>query len=185
MNLTIVRLSLLGALLLLPSFGLAQTRTASSGQFFTPTAGAGEFTFGASGATNQDFDDSSGGLAASYGRYLSPSLAWALRQTVDYVNPDQGEDGWAASTRLAFDYHFARTDRLRPFVGISFGGIYGDSVEETWMAGLEAGVKYYVKAETFVFVMADYSWLFDDAKDVEDRFDDGAFFWNAGIGFNF
>ena len=153
--------------------------------YFTPTAGARELTLGASGATNQDFDDSFGGLNLSLGQYLNATTMVALRQTIDYINPDNAGSGWAASTRVAVDYHFGGNAQFRPFVGANFGGIYGDMVEETWAAGIEAGAKYYVKPQTFIFALVEYSWLFDDADDVEDRFDEGAVFWNVGVGFNF
>lgn len=144
-----------------------------------------EFTLGANGASSTDMDDSIGGLAASLGYYLSDTLEISIRQTADYVNPDNSGSSYNGSTRVALDQHLAAHGALRPFVGINLGYLYGDSVNETWAAGLEAGAKFYVKPKTFIFAMVDYSWLFDHADDLDDRFDDGALFWNAGIGFNF
>lgn len=181
---SLLRTGLVGAALVLLPLGAA-AQTGGTGDFFTASAGAREFTFGASGATNRDFDDSFGGVNFSIGQYLNPTTLIVLRQTLDYTNPDVGDNAFAGSTRFAVDWHFAGNDQFRPFAGVNLGGIYGEDVEETWAAGLELGGKYYVKPATFVFALIEYSWLFDDADDVEDRFDDGAIFWNAGIGFNF
>ena len=180
-----LRAGAIAGLLLLAPLGLSAQTDPDRGTYFTPTKGAREFTFGAGGATNKDFDDSAGAINLSIGQYLNDRTIVVFRQSLDYVNPDDGDSGLAASSRLGIDYHFGGNERFRPFVGATFGGIYGDNVEDTWAAGVELGAKYYVKSSTFLFAVAEYSWLFSDTDDLEDRFDDGAIFWNAGIGFNF
>lgn len=151
---------------------------------FGPAFGDRELTLGANGVSNKDFDDSFGGLNFSLGRYLSDALLGSVRQTVNYANPNVGGVAWNGSTRLAFDRHFG-AGALRPFLGINAGRIYGESVRDTWAAGLEGGGKYYVKPKTFVYAMADYAWLAQHARDIDDTFDDGQVTWSAGIGFNF
>ena len=47
--------------------------------------------------------------------------------------------------------------------------IYGDAVEDTWAAGPEAGAKFYVKDETFLFGRAEYQFFFDDDEDFRAR----------------
>jgi hypothetical protein len=74
---------------------------------------------------------------------------------------------------------------VRPFVGVNFGGVYGDDVNETWLAGLEVGAKFYVQQRTFIFVMVDYGWAFEDSEDADDTFSDGGYTWSVGLGMNF
>jgi len=152
---------------------------------FGPRTGDSELTLGGGGGSSKDFDDSFGGVNGSYGYYFSDTLEGVVRQSINYVNPERGGTAWNGSTRVAVDYHLFGRGALRPFVGVNAGYIYGDAVEDTWAAGLEAGGKYYVQPKTFIFALVDYAWLFDEAKDADDRFDDGQFFWSVGIGFNF
>lgn len=151
---------------------------------FGPVAGDRELILGASGGSNRDFDDSFGGISASFSQYITNTLSVGLRQSVSYTNPDSGGSAWNGSTRIAVDQHFM-TGSVRPFVGLNFGRVYGDIVRDTWAAGVEAGAKFYVKPKTFLFAMAEYGWFFQHAHSVDDRFDDGQFFYSAGIGFNF
>jgi hypothetical protein len=175
-------LTLAGCLL---GLALPLTVVAQNEAPFAATPGMGEFTIGGGGASNTDFDDSFGALEFSYGQYLSQNSMWALRQSLNYVNPDDGDNGWNGATRLAYDYHLSSDARTRPFVGINAGRIYGENVNDTWTAGLEGGAKFYVKSQTFVYALASYDWLFDRGEQLDDRFDDGRFSWSLGIGYNF
>ena len=50
----------------------------------------------------------------------------------------------------------------------------------------EAGLKYYVKDETFLYGRVAYQFITEDADDADDQsFDDGTFEYVIGIGFNF
>ncbi|MEN9840463.1 MAG: hypothetical protein RL376_263, partial [Verrucomicrobiota bacterium] len=77
-----------------------------------------------------------------------------------------------------------RVERLRPFVGVNFGGLYGDTTNDTWAAGLEGGVKFYVQPTTFLFALVNYAWTFDNGNKATDNFNDGAFLWSVGVGFS-
>jgi hypothetical protein len=171
------------------SFGLlATTAWAQTTVDLTPQppqAGAYEFTLGGGGGADTDLDDSFGGVNFSVGKYLSDTLAVVLRQSVNYANPDAGGNVWNGSTFIALDQHFGTNERLRPFVGVNFGRIYGDNVADSWAAGLEAGAKYYVHTRTFVYALAQYAWLFEEGNDIDDTFSDGQLLWTVGIGFNF
>lgn len=161
------------------------TRSYADPSDWGPRAGDMEVTLGGNGFSNKDLDGSSGGLSGSLGWYLNDTLEFVVRQSVNYVNPEGSGSDWAGITRVALDQHILARGAIRPFVGVNFGGIYGDNVDETWLAGLEAGAKFYVKEQTFLFAMVDYGWSFDDSDDVDDTFSDGAFTWTVGIGFNF
>jgi len=169
---------------------VAQTTTTTTGSYASPSdwgprAGDRELTLGGSGFSNKDLDGSNGGVSASLGWFLNDTLEFSVRQNVSYVNPEGGDSSWAGITRVALDQHILARGAVRPFVGVNFGGVYGEDVNETWLAGLEAGVKFYVKEQTFIFALVDYGWSFDDGDDADDTFSDGAFTWTVGIGFNF
>ena len=174
-----------GFLLAASAPALAQTTVGGTGIVPDRTAGEREFTLGGAGATNMDFDDSLGGVNFSYGWYSTPTQLWVIRQTINYANPSSGGQSWNGATRIGFDQHFTTTGPMRPFVGVTAGGVYGDRVSDSWTAGIEAGLKYYVHSRTFVYAVAEYAWLFNKADQLEDTFDDGQINWSIGIGFNF
>jgi hypothetical protein len=143
-----------------------------------------EFTLGGSGTSNKQLDDSLGGLNFSVGYFLTDTLEVAARQTVNYSNPAGGGGArYDASTFIAVDQHFG-TGRLRPFVGLNVGSLYGDNTSDTWAAGIEGGLKFYVLPKTFLFAIADYAWSFEGSKSPTKNFNDGAFSWSVGVGFN-
>jgi hypothetical protein len=150
--------------------------------YFGPEASDWELTLGGSGSSSHDFDGGRADLAAGLGYYLTPNWEVAIRQGLGFS--DFGESSWSGSTRGAIDYHFI-LDRWRPFVGANIGGLYGDDVTETFAAGLEGGVKYYVSAKTFILGMIEWQWLFNDADDADNAFDDGQFVYTLAVGFNF
>lgn len=151
-------------------------------ELFGPEEGDWELTLSGNGNSDQDFDTGQFGAAASVGYYLTEMWEVAVRQ--GFAFSDLGESSWIGSTRVALDYNFD-LDRVRPFVGVNAGGFYGDGVDETGAAGLEAGLKWYVKEETFLFGMVEYQWLFDSPSRADNAFDDGGFVYGLGIGFNF
>ena len=176
------------SLLLVSAANIASAQTtvsAPTGDLTVRTAGDREFTLGASGATNKDFDDSFGGANFGLGWYLNETQEIVLRQSINYSNPNVGGQSWNGSTRIGFDQHLAARGALRPFVGVNAGGVYGDNVRDTFAAGLDAGAKFYVLPRTFIYGVVEYSWYFRHGRDVDDTFDDGQFTWSLGVGFNF
>lgn len=143
-----------------------------------------DFTLGGGGKSSSDFDQNGGSFNASVGYFLSQHFEVALRQDLTFASGDQGGTT-AASTRVALDYHFKLSPKFRPYIGVNFGGTYGDDVNESFLAGLEAGVKYYVLPKTYVFGHFEYGWNFDDGDEFDDAFEDGAFIYSVGVGFNF
>ena len=150
---------------------------------FGAEMGDWEVTLGGSGSTNTDFDNSLGGVNVSLGYFVSDMLEVVGRQSVNYSNDTTGNAEYDGSTFVALDYHIG-TSALRPFVGVNFGALYGDNSSDTWAAGLEGGVKFYVKPKTYHFALINYAWTFEDSGEVDDNFDDGAFLWSVGVGFN-
>jgi hypothetical protein len=146
-----------------------------------PFDGAWEFILSGTGSSDEDFDNTTFGATFSIGYFFTEALEVALRQSIFVA--DNGGTNFAGTTRVAGDFHFD-LDAWRPFIGASFGATYGDNVDDTWLAGLEGGVKWYVLSQTFIFAMIEWLWFFDDAGDIGDQFDDGQWVYTLGIGFN-
>jgi hypothetical protein len=145
-----------------------------------------ELTLSGSGSSNEDADSGSFGLGGSFGYYPIDQLEVLVRQTINYADNDAIEGGSTsvnATTAVALDYHFD-LDRFQPFIGASIGYFYGDAdVDETFFGGPEAGLKYFVKQDTFLYGLASYQFFFDNADDAESNFDDGSWVYQVGIGF--
>jgi hypothetical protein len=104
---------------------------------------------------------------------------------VNGVDQDQGGNSWAGSTRGFIVYNFL-DGNYRPYLGANLGYIYGDDdvVDDTGAAGLELGLKLYVLKKTYINFGVEYSWLFDDTKDFDNKSNDGLYLYNIGVGFN-
>lgn len=149
-----------------------------------PEAGDRSFTLSGTGASDQDFDGNAFGVSAEVGQYHDEHLLYGIRQSVNGTAGDEVRDAYNGSTRLFVDYHFGSGD-FRPYVGANIGGIYGKTVKETGTAGIDLGFKYFVKEKTFISFGTEYQFLFDSGDDIDNTYDDGAFFYTLGIGFNF
>jgi len=148
-------------------------------------AGTREVTLSGGGASNKELDSSFGTVDFSYGTYVTTRSLWVIRQSLGYSNPDNAENGWSGATRFAYDYHLIPDTKARPFLGISAGRVYGDTVNDSWTAGLEGGAKIFVKPQTFVFAVASYDWFFDRGADIDNQFSTGRFGWSLGLGYQF
>lgn len=149
-----------------------------------PVAGDREVTLGGAGSSDKSFDDTVFSVQGSWGTYLDEASMWGVRQTVNARDSEGESVKFDGSTRVFYDYHFGN-GQTRPFVGVSVGGIYGDQVDETFMGGPEIGIKHWVRDKTFITAMAEYQFLFKSGSDARDRYDDGAFFYSVGIGYNY
>lgn len=178
-NSTAFTLCLLGALPLAVS---AQ----NSG--FGPDRGEREFSLSGTGSSDRNFDSGTFGVTGDMGWYLQEHMILGVRQSINYASIE-GEslidDFWNGSTRGYLNYQFL-DNRARPFIGGSLGGVYGDGVQDSAFAGLEAGLKYYVLTKTYLLTRVEYQFLFDSASDATDAFqDDGAWAYTVGLGYNF
>ena len=161
----------------------AQEKTNYTADGFGPDQGSWELILGAAGSNNKEFDAGGFNLNAEVGYYLNKDLEVGGRQQLSFF--DTGNDSSTSATTSAFvDYHFD-FGAVRPFVGVSLGYIYGDVVNDSFIAGPEVGVKWYVKDETFIYGRAAYEFIFENGGDVDDNFDEGRFSYTVGIGFNF
>lgn len=170
-----------GSLLAFGATAMAQEQYSADG--FGPSTGSWELILGASGANDKDFDNGAANLNAELGYYFTPAFEAGVRQGIGWADSSDGSSS-NLSTSVFINHHFD-FGAVRPFIGASLGYVYGNAVEETFAAGPEAGVKWYVKDETFIYARATYEFLFEDADDADEQFDDGRFTYVAGIGFNF
>ena len=155
---------------------------------FGPTQGEQEFSISGTGGSDRNFNSGNFGVTGDLGWYLSNHTVAGIRQSINYASIE-GEsiqdDFWNGSTRAYFNYQFL-TDRTRPFIGASLGGIYGDGVKNSAFAGLETGVKHYVIQKAYLLARVEYQFLFSSTSDASDAFqDDGAWAYTLGLGYNF
>jgi hypothetical protein len=162
-----------------PLAGLASTNVWAAQE-----AGDRSFTISGTGASDKNFDNTTFGTTGQMGWFLSNELELGIRQSVNVLAIDNADDRWAGATRGFADYHFGQGSVV-PFLGANIGGIYGEDVHDTGAAGLEGGLKFYVKDKTFIAFQVEYNWLFDNSNQIDNQFDDGAFFYALGVGFNF
>lgn len=151
-----------------------------------PEAGDRELILSGTGSSANDLDGINFGLQGQLGWYYTDQLEFGIRQGVNYADvPEDSDNIWNASTRGFADYHFIVSPRARPFVGASLGFAYGESVDDSAYAGLEGGLKYYVRANTFIVGAAEYQYFFNNLGDIGNAFDDGAFVYTVGVGYLF
>lgn len=149
-----------------------------------PTAGTQEIALSGAGSSDKDFDSTLLNVQGSWGQYLNDSSLWGIRQFVGIFDTEGESTKFQGATRVFYDYHFG-TGNTRPFIGASLGGIYGDNVDDTFMAGPEIGLKHWVNDSTFITGMVEYQFLFDSGSEAEDTYDDGTLFYSLGLGYNF
>jgi hypothetical protein len=163
------------ALMMLPA-------ASAFGQF---KQGDWELTLSGTGANGPDFDGVTAGAAGSLGYFLADQLELSLRQSVTYTDIGGAGGGkgsaWDGSTRVALDLHFD-LGRVQPFVGGNLGYVYGESVNDTWEAAPEAGIKWFLNGTTFVELLAEYQFFFDKNSNASQAFSDGQFVYTLGIG---
>jgi len=148
-----------------------------------------ELTLNGTGANGPDFDGTSFSVGGSLGYFFTDQLEFSIRQTIGFT--DIGVSGnLNGSTRVALDYHFdlgrvGSFPAVVPFIGGEFGYVYGDAVNDSFEAGPEAGLKFFVNNTTFVFLAAEYQFFFNQGDDASDSFSNGQFIYSLGIGFRF
>ena len=163
---------------------VSMTATAQNdGRFAGYEKGDVEVMIGGSGTSDEDFDSNAVNLNASVAWLVTEGLALGIRQ--DLAIADSGDDSSYNAATVGFaDFNFNFGDFV-PFVGVTFGYLYGDNVDETFIAGPEAGLKYFVKDDAFLFGRANYDFLFEDTDDADEAFEDGRFVYTIGIGLTF
>ena len=143
-----------------------------------------ELTLSGQGSNGPDFDGTTWSVDGQLGYFFTKELEASIRQTVSYsdVGTAGGGSAWNGATRIALDYNFDM-GRIVPYLGANVGFVYGDGVNDTWEAGPEGGVKFFVNSTTFIKLGVEYEFFFDNGDDASDAFSDGQFIYSLGIGF--
>ena len=147
-----------------------------------PRKGRNEITFAGAGSNDKEFDNGGFNLELGYGHYVTEALTVGLRQNLGYSDFGGGHN-WNGATRVFADFNFGQDDFI-PFVGANFGGVYGETVVDTFEAAPEAGIKWYLREEVFVQFLMEYQFFFDDSDNADEAFDEGQFVYSVGIGFS-
>jgi len=149
------------------------------------TDGGAEFTLSGVGSSNENVDAGSAAIEAGIGVFIGPMFSIGARQSVGYSDFNNGT-AVNASTRGFADLQF-NLGRFAPFVGANVGYIYGEGVNDTFAAGPEAGVKFYLGEthDVFLYGRVEYQFYFDKGDAVDDVFEDGQFNYSLGIGVRF
>jgi len=162
----------------------------SDANAYGPTKGDFEVLINGTGSNDTDFDSGAGAFEVSLGYYVIDEVIVGLRQGVGLAGASTGDDlddsDWDVTglTDIFADYVFD-LGRFRPFVGASIGYFYGEGVDDSFIAGPEAGLKFYVLEDTFIIARGAYQWTFEDSDDADSNFDDGRWNYTLGVGFNF
>lgn len=168
---------MLRKLLVVAALALVPAATASA-QF---VAGDWELTLSGQGRHGPDLNGTDFGVDFTLGYFLTKELELAVRQSVQYADDQGPGSAWAGTTGIALDYHFDM-GRWQPYIGANIGFRYGD-VHNTFEAGPEAGVKFFVNSTTFIQLGVQYEFFFDKDSDASSAFSDGQFVYGLGIGF--
>jgi hypothetical protein len=142
-----------------------------------------ELTLGGSGSSDESLEGSVLNIEAGLGYFMTQNSEAIWRQGISFADMP-GDDNWSGSTRLAFNYNFDMW-RWYPYLGANIGYLYGDTVKEQFIAGPEAGVKYFVNHTTYIVGGIEYQFFFTDAGEADKNFSDGRFVYILAIGFQF
>ena len=135
-----------------------------------------------SGTSDNELDNTAFSIEGAYSYFFSDRIEGAIRQGFTFADVPGSDNDWAASTRVALDYNWDMGS-VWPLLGANFGYVYGDAVDDTFVAGPEAGVRYFVNSTTFILGLVEYQFFFEESDDAEDAFDDGRFVFTVGMGF--
>ena len=153
------------ALLALPALAHAQFE-----------AGNWSLELNGTGSNDKDFENGQVAANGELGYFMSKELEFGIRQGVSWADSQLSSSIWNGSTAIFADWHFDM-DRWQPYIGANLGYVYGDSTNDTWVAGPEGGVKYFVNSTTFIDARITYEFS------LQDGIDEGAFGYGLGIGF--
>jgi hypothetical protein len=141
-----------------------------------------ELILSGNGSSDESFDGTVFSASGSLGYFLTDNFEALIRQDISYSEVQGSSDLWNGGTRLGIDYHF-NIEAFYPFVGANLGYLYGDTVEEQFVAGPQTGIKYFANSTTFILGLVEYEFFFQDTNKANDNFDQGRFVYNIGIGF--
>jgi hypothetical protein len=143
-----------------------------------PRQGDWEAFIGGSGTSDDEFKRNALSVSGSIGYYVLKFLPISLHQSFGAVFGGHVNDNFQYSTTGAIDLQ-APLGRFQPFIG-GFGG-YAYGANYSWVAGPEAGLKFYVNESTFIQGLFQYALI----ADKNFQWNDGFAVYTIGAGFNF
>lgn len=149
-----------------------------------PAKGDLEFQLAGIGARDTDSDKNVFGASGSVARFVTDSQKLGVRQRARIDDSRDAGNLWRAETLGYYDFHF-HLDPLQPFVGASLGYMYGERVDESFIAAPEVGVNFYLQEKTFITFQVEYQFSFDGANQTDGAINDEKLVYTLGTGFNF
>lgn len=143
-----------------------------------PRKGDWEATLGGSGGSTDKWDRNVFGLSGAVQYYALKWLPVGVRQSITSDFGDKVEDSFSGASRVAIDFQ-APLGRFQPFIGVLGGYQYGDGVEDDWIYGPEAGIKFFVNESTFLYGEGEYQLV------GKNDWDEGNALYSFGFGLNF
>jgi hypothetical protein len=130
--------------------GLAAVTSVASSATAVPLENLREFRLSGSGSNDTDFAQGGFNVDATVGYHFTDQLEVSLRQSFGYS--DFGESSWSGGTRVGgyFNFNFDKDQRVIPDAGVTVGYLYGDALADTFAAGPEVGLKWFVNDTTFL-----------------------------------
>lgn len=166
------------------AFALLVIPAAANAQF---SQGDWVLTLGGNGSSDKKFRGTEWDIDASLAYFVSDQIGVGVRQNIAFNNSDNSSsasksDDWNATTSVFGDFHID-LGRFQPYVGAEIGYLYGDKdIEDSWFAGPEAGVKFFVNSTTFIYGNVKYQFIFDDTDQIDSSFDEGRWVYTLGLG---
>ena len=133
-------------------------------------------TVSGQGVSTHDFDNTSFSLTVDGSYFVSHNLEVGVRQTLSFLS--DADNDFAGATIAHVDVNFTLLEsvpKLVGFVGARGGYVYGYG-DDHWSIGPEAGVKYFLTTDAYLYGSVGYD------IDVNNGIDEGQWVYGIGIG---
>lgn len=137
-----------------------------------------------SGSNDNNWKSGEGSITANIGLLMNECTEIAWRQSISMSDSPGVEGRNDGASAIALDFHFGSSG-LYPFIGGSFGRIYGDSSDDLWTLAPEAGIKWFVQPDAYLMGMVEYGFAFEHSSDIDDGWKDATFAYTVGFGLRF
>ena len=127
--------------------------------------------------------------AADVNYSLTPAQEISVRQKISVDDLGESDSNWKGDTKSRYTFHYGDVGpgpgKIRPFVGANADYVYGSKVDDSLMAGPEAGLKVRVQPDMLVVLKTIYQSSYRDVRQIDEALDDGAFIYRVGVDFRF
>lgn len=135
----------------------------------------------------QEDDDGSesdlAGIEAAVGYALTPYTVVSFEQA-GFYSFNAKDEGYGGRSVVGFDLQ-AGMGGFTPYIGVNVGAIYGESVQDGWVAGPEAGVKVGLGSGAFIYAKGAYDYQFRHSSGWDEAWDEGIVLGGLGAGWRF